>query len=137
MKPRKSRKPDSPEAAPDDLAAMGAPRTPGDALGTSQDIDAALAALRDPAPQAPGPDQDADALRGLIQLLRAVPVAPPAPARRRVKASSKRIADTVRLIQECGLTPTGIAHRPDGSTVIEIGNPPAPEKRKPKGWDIW
>lgn len=121
--------------AQDDLATMGLPRTAEDAPTASQDISAALASFRDPAPPAPGPDQDADALRGLIRLLGAIPVASPAVAQRRVKASPKRIADTVRLIQECGLAPTGIVHRPDGSTAVEIGSLPAPEKRKAKGWE--
>ncbi|MTD99064.1 hypothetical protein GIY56_02045 [Paracoccus sp. YIM 132242] len=88
---------------------------------------------------AAAPDPTGDLLQAVLALVRAhgqavaVPVPQP---RRRAKASPKWIADTLRLIQERGLTPTGIVHRPDGSTVIEIGNPPAPEKRKPKGWDI-
>ncbi|MFC3628457.1 hypothetical protein ACFOM8_03265 [Paracoccus angustae] len=136
MKQRQSSKPGSPEAALDDLAAMGLPRTAEDAVATPQDISAALSALPDPTAQVPDPEGGADALRVLIQHLRAVPVASPAPARRRILASPKRITETLRIVQACGLTPSGVVHRPDGSTVIEIGAAAQPEPRKPRGWKI-
>lgn len=112
----------------DKLAAMASPRAVQDA------VTAALGAAPDT--RACGRDQEADKFRQVLQLLLAGPDAPPALRQRRVKTSPKRIADTVRLIQECGLTPTGIAYRPDGTTVIEIGCPPAPVPRKPRGFDI-
>lgn len=84
-------------------------------------------------------DPTGDLLQAVLAVVRAstqavaVPVSQP---QRRTKASPKHIENMLRLIQRCGLTPSAIALRPDGSTVIEIGNPPAPEKRKPQGWPI-
>ncbi|WP_347140463.1 hypothetical protein [Paracoccus sp. SSK6] len=141
----------------DDLAAMGFPMGSEDAGPATSD------AVLDqfPDPDHPGlarldgrasrqavppvnqiaPDDMQAALAALVQLLCTVPVvadvAPPASQpRRTVRAHPRQIENTLRLIQQCGLTPSAVALRPDGSTVIEIGNPPAPEKRKPKGWDI-
>lgn len=85
---------------------------------------------------APSPDDMQAALAALVQLLRTIPIVHAVAPRRRVKASPKQITETMALIQQCGLTPTGIVHRADGSTAVEIGNPPAPEPRKPRGWDI-
>lgn len=85
-------------------------------------------------------DATGDLLQAVLALVRASAqaVAVPVPqAQRRTKASPKQIENTLRLIQQCGLTPSAVVLRPDGSTVIEIGNPPAPEKRKPRGGDIW
>lgn len=90
----------------------------------------------DPTAPAISPDLVNDALRALILHLGAVPVTPAAAPMRRVIASPKRIEDTVRLIQQCGLTPTGIAYRPDGTTVIEIGGDTESSPRKPRGWNI-
>lgn len=90
-------------------------------------------------PSCPDGTRDADvmlaALAALIQLLRTVPVVPAVAPKRRVKVSARRIEETVRLIQQCGLAPTGIVHRPDGSTAIEIGNPPTITPLKATGWD--
>jgi hypothetical protein len=84
-------------------------------------------------------DATGDLLQAVLALLRASvqAVAVPVPqTQRRTKTSPKQIENTLRLIQQCGLTPSAVVLRPDGSTIIEIGSPPAPEPRRPRGWDI-
>lgn len=84
-------------------------------------------------------DATGDLLQAVLALVRAsaqaVPIPVPKP-QRPAKASPKQIENTLRLIQQCHLTPSAVVLRPDGSTVIEIGNPPAPAPHKPRGWDI-
>lgn len=164
MKQHWNGKPIAAAAAPDltetetALERMGFPMTADrlPALTDAEVMQVAAAAFTDPTNNAGQPDKarcvecggqigaaahnpTGDLLQAVLALVRASvqAVAVPAPLpQRRTKASPKQIENTLRLIQHCGLTPTGIAHRPDGSTVIEIGNPPFPEKRKPKGWNI-
>lgn len=147
--------PAEPETA---LERMGLPLTADRplALTDAEVLQVAAAALAEPAMNAGQPggahcagcggqiganahDATGDLLQAVLALVRAsaqavaIPVPQP---QRRTKASPKQIENTLRLIQRCGLTPSAVALRPDGSAVIEIGNPPPPEKRKPQGWPI-
>ncbi|WP_143809723.1 hypothetical protein [Paracoccus yeei] len=125
------------------LEGLGLPLTADSQPGmTGDEIQRlAAAAFPDPAPgEDAAPSITADLLQALLGLLRAsarsVVVPPAPPPRRRVKATSKQIDGSLRLIQQCGLTPSAVALRPDGSTVIEISTAAQPDPRKPKGWKV-
>lgn len=79
------------------------------------------------------------AMAALLENLRTVPVPQTTTSMRRVYASPKRIEETLRVVQAVGLTPSGVVHRPDGSTVIEIGaaaQSEVPRKAKGRPWNI-
>lgn len=61
---------------------------------------------------------------------------PETPRKRRFIASAKRIEDSIRAAQNRGLTPTAIAHHPDGRTVVHFGpDAEAQEINAATGWE--